>query len=1061
MQLTKLCDWREQLLRVAFTWSGLLNLVGASVYSLVSERPQIVLSALATAVGVAHLLTRVVVGRHQLRSILFLASVYLEMAVFGAQYAWSPTVLLIALFGTIYSGLLLGRLGAIAFPAGSMVLLLTGGWAVKSGWSIDAAFLDLSIPRGWLRSGAMVTSLTAMMALSLRLVLRLLTGAQQQAARTLNETEREAVLLQSARSSRVATERALLDSQKLQTVALLSGGLAHLLNNALTVVRDAAEQLTQSRSKEGVRQIALNVTESVLHAAETTRNLLLFSRHDQPETQALSIDAQIEALVGTIKEALPGNIKLVTHLDSTCAILADPQRIRQLILNLVVNAREAMAAGGTLTVRTKQVSLVSRKIALDVDSLPPGDYAVLTVMDDGTGMPKHVATQACEPFFTTKDPVQHDGLGLFVAFGLVKQWGGSLNIETQEARGTEVIVQLPMTASSSAPSFVSNGPSFHRVTSATAPPTPTAVATDDNFDPRQFTPAPVANPAGDTQAWKDRSLQRALIMSNVVAAFTCVGDLFLSNVIDRVSVVGSLCAFAVTLAAACLRPLGMRVRLGALLLGITTVAGEVILHNGYMSPVAVAGLAITPILAAVFSTPFTMVLTLLCNALVFVVGAHGPVAGTWNVGNVDPTVARNWFRVAIVVPIAYGFASRLVLDVFETAIGTVRHLEASIESLLATRGERLAETRSLTAAQLVAERATRLETAGRAVGMIAHDLNNSLGAVLGWASLLLEDPDSSKEDVDTAVAVFRESADFAETLVLQLEHQPRGTRADAYATDLAVVCNRFLNVLKRLARNNVDIALAVEPGCFAPLTEHDLRRILLNLATNARDAMPNGGTFTIRCFGMPGTREVCLQLSDTGIGMNEDVRAHLFDAFFTTKGIDSGTGLGLHTVREIVTTSGGKIEVSSQPNQGACFTLRWPIASQPKEHSIDPSSTRGRSRGLILLAEDNDHVRNALGRGLLSAGYDVVTAADGDEARQRLDERSDWSALCTDAIMPGYATTKLIQDFRVRCPSGHVVVCSGHLPKDVDDIVQAGEVEFLPKPFPSSALVAALNRVRR
>jgi signal transduction histidine kinase len=298
LQLTKLGDWREQLLRIALTWSGILNLAGACIYTLVTESPQLALSALAVALGTLHFAARVIVGRQKLRSILFLISVYLEMTAFGVQYTWSPTVLLAALFGTVYGGLLLGRFGALAFPIGAMLLLLTGGFAVKSGWSVDVGFLDLSVARGWFRSGALVTCLTAMMAISLRRVLRLLTSAQQQASQTLHETEQEAVLLHAARSARMATERALLDSQKLQTVALLSGGLAHLLNNSLLVVRDAAEQLKLGCSRDDVHRIAREVTASVVHAAETTRSLLVFSRHDESATQAISIDELCSDLCG-------------------------------------------------------------------------------------------------------------------------------------------------------------------------------------------------------------------------------------------------------------------------------------------------------------------------------------------------------------------------------------------------------------------------------------------------------------------------------------------------------------------------------------------------------------------------------------------------------------------------------------------------------------------------------------------------------------------------------------------------------------------------------------------
>jgi signal transduction histidine kinase/CheY-like chemotaxis protein len=532
----------------------------------------------------------------------------------------------------------------------------------------------------------------------------------------------------------------------------------------------------------------------------------------------------------------------------------------------------------------------------------------------------------------------------------------------------------------------------------------------------------------------------------------------MSTVRDVPSIVGSLAAFASTLIAALFRKIGFTLRLTALLAAITLVAAGVILHNGYMSPVALAAISVTPLLAALFAAPWAIVATLATNALVFLCGAHGPISTHWNDGNVDPTVARNWFRIALVFPVAYSFAARLVLDIFEVGIATVKGLERSLQALILARDELVAETQSLATAQLVAERATRLEAASRVAGTIAHDLNNALGAILGWATLLLESEIPSPEDTRTAVTAFGESAQLAETLVSQLDPRLRSTRSTEVVTDMAQVCGSFIKVLEHSGRQDIRIELCLTDGCYAPIDGHDLRRILMNLVANARDAMPAGGTITVSCFANEQTNETCLRIADSGIGMNEPTLAHLFDAFFTTKAQGRGTGLGLHAVREIVRASGGSIQVQSELNRGSCFTITWPLSKQPSVLAGLLTSVVASQSGSILLVEDDPFVRSALARGLTRAGYHVTQAANGDQARALLDEHKDWDVLCSDAVIPGYPSAQLIKDFQTLCPGRRVVVCSGYLPSDIEEAIPTKGVVLLHKPFPTSALVEALQR---
>ena len=417
---------------------------------------------------------------------------------------------------------------------------------------------------------------------------------------------------------------------------------------------------------------------------------------------------------------------------------------------------------------------------------------------------------------------------------------------------------------------------------------------------------------------------------------------------------------------------------------------------------------------------------------------------------------KNWLRLTVLLPVVYLITSRLVLDLLRTVTRSIEAREGSLDRLRQAREQREAEGASLERVQLVAAQVARLEAAGRVASTVAHDLNNALSAILGWASLLVDDPEPADEDVAEAIKAFDESTDFASTLVLQLQPHPVATVAPGAATDVGELLVRNRTVFQRILRGQVELRLETTPGCFAPVRESELQRVLFNLATNARDAMPDGGSLTIRCEPDAQAGTVRIEVSDTGIGMDDATRTRAFDAFFTTKPSGQGTGLGLHAVHRAVTDSGGHVTLSSEPGKGTRFLLRWPLVQAPLRRQAAERAPGSNRRGLILLAEDNVWVRGALVRGLERAGFQVVVAEDGTQAFQQISRREDWAALCTDAIMPGTPSVEVIREFRERFPGRPIVVCSGHLPSEVEQFVKAGGVRFLAKPFGPSLLVGAL-----
>jgi len=203
-------------------------------------------------------------------------------------------------------------------------------------------------------------------------------------------------------------------------------------------------------------------------------------------------------------------------------------------------------------------------------------------------------------------------------------------------------------------------------------------------------------------------------------------------------------------------------------------------------------------------------------------------------------------------------------------------------------------------------------------------------------------------------------------------------------------------------------------------------------------------------------------VTDTGAGMSPEARARLFEPFFTTKA-GQGTGLGLHSVAELVRVSGGELEVDSEPDQGASFTIRWPLSAPPGEREPELRTvSSGHHSGRVLLAEDEPFVRRMLARGLRAAGYDVVEASDGDDGARLLRSEGPFDVLCTDAVMPGRPTAELIRDFGDAHPGRPVLLMSGYLPEQLSAHVASREnVVVLRKPFSHGFVVRELERLYR
>lgn len=358
----------------------------------------------------------------------------------------------------------------------------------------------------------------------------------------------------------------------------------------------------------------------------------------------------------------------------------------------------------------------------------------------------------------------------------------------------------------------------------------------------------------------------------------------------------------------------------------------------------------------------------------------------------------------------------------------------------------------------------KLESIGRLAGGIAHDFNNMLTAINGYSDLALRQI-AADHPVRSHLEEIKKAGERSALLTSQLLAFSRRQVLRLEDVRINDVINDTSNMLKRLIGDDIELETALKPTAgtirFDP---GQLSQILMNLAVNARDAMPDGGKLTIETANvfldpdyasnhigvLPGAY-VMLSVTDTGIGMTPEVQAQIFEPFFTTKGVGQGTGLGLPTVYGIVTQSGGGIFVYSEVDRGTTFKIYIPRTVDPGEMAAEERSAQRLPVGTetILLAEDNDVVR-ALSREVLeTCGYTVIEAVDGVEALAILEARGEEIALLiTDVIMPRIGGRELAEKAAELRPDLPVLFSSGYTD---DAIVRNGVLDtnlnFVQKPF--------------
>ncbi|MBC7842077.1 MAG: PAS domain-containing protein [Gemmatimonadaceae bacterium] len=370
--------------------------------------------------------------------------------------------------------------------------------------------------------------------------------------------------------------------------------------------------------------------------------------------------------------------------------------------------------------------------------------------------------------------------------------------------------------------------------------------------------------------------------------------------------------------------------------------------------------------------------------------------------------------------------------------------------------------------------AQKMEAVGQLAGGIAHDFNNLLTIVFGYSDVLRAHTDAVPE-IREPVEAINDAAARAAALTRQLLAFSRQSMLQPKVLDLNETITETGRMLSRLIGENIQFSLVLDPSIARVRVDPgQLDQVLMNLCVNARDAMPGGGTLRIGTHRaeLTETRATALEIapgpyvvltvSDSGIGMTPDVVEHIFEPFFTTKGVGTGTGLGLAMVFGIVRQSGGAIHVQSAPGEGTIFTIFLPVASTNSGSTngkVPPPTVRGGE--VVLLVEDDTHVRDLAESTLRGFGYDVLTAGDGREALEIVrSHRASIDVLVTDVVMPHLSGPELATIVQAEQPDVRVLFMSGYTD---DAVVRQGllkaEVAFLQKPYTPRGLAEKVRHV--
>jgi signal transduction histidine kinase len=376
-------------------------------------------------------------------------------------------------------------------------------------------------------------------------------------------------------------------------------------------------------------------------------------------------------------------------------------------------------------------------------------------------------------------------------------------------------------------------------------------------------------------------------------------------------------------------------------------------------------------------------------------------------------------------------------------------------------------------------RSQKMEAFGQLAGGVAHDFNNFLTTILGYGDLLLHER-QIKGTLADHVTEIRAAAGRASALTQQLLAFSRRQPREAVVVEVNSILTNLERSLLRLIGENISVVCHFhheKEGAHIKADPSQITQIILNLAVNARDAMPKGGQLTLEtaivdlsnetespfhCGDFVPDHYVLIKIADTGVGMSEEVKAHLFEPFFTTKADQEKSGLGLATCYGIVHQNGGHLRVESELSKGTVVEIYLPRVPAPPPPSYKKPSGKKPRGGTetILVLEDDISVRHISVRMLRGLGYQVIEAANGDDAQRLLSENGGRKVdlLLTDLVMPQMSGRRFADVLLAAHPNIKVLFISGYLEESLQPSDRCEpEMFFLPKPFDSEQLAAKVR----
>ena len=370
--------------------------------------------------------------------------------------------------------------------------------------------------------------------------------------------------------------------------------------------------------------------------------------------------------------------------------------------------------------------------------------------------------------------------------------------------------------------------------------------------------------------------------------------------------------------------------------------------------------------------------------------------------------------------------------------------------------------------------AQKMEAVGRLAGGVAHDFNNILTVIGGYCAMSLQTLDKNSP-LQKNITEIQNASERAASLTRQLLAFSRKQVLQPRVLQLNDIVHNMEKMLRRLIGEDVELSIAFDPGLGRVKADSgQLEQVIMNLAVNARDAMPRGGKLTISTSNVAVDQElkfhnrtldageyVLLAITDNGVGMTEEVKTHLFEPFFTTKGLGKGTGLGLATCYGIISQSGGDIHVYSEPNCGTTFKIYLPRTdalletTAPADNSDMPAGTES-----ILIVEDDPSVRRLAVVILRNCGYKIQEANNAFEALEAIRRNPHFDLVLTDVIMPQMSGKELSDKIKTQWPHTKILLMSGYTD---DALAHHGVLDegllFLEKPFSPTKLTRKVREI--